>query len=297
MIRFPPRRILVGYDRSALSVVALKHASALASRCGAALELVYVEPWQSVGGVPGGGLYVAPVMTAVEARRVRDEIREEVGEGPKIVVTEGDPAARLLRLAQAHHADLIVVGTHGRRGLARVLLGSVAEEIVRSTTVPVLVARGAPQEIASVLAPVHFTSYANHGFNFAAGVAESLGAKLTALHVDLDPVWGGNALLRLRRLVESLPPSRRALCEPRVVLDEDACRGIVKASAKHDLIVLVAHRRSALKDAFLGMTAEKILRTSKKPLLIVPPPVRADQPPVAPETNARAAKSAPMRSE
>lgn len=295
MIRFPPRRILVGYDRSALSVTALKHAAALAERCGAALELAYVEPWQSAGGVPGGGLYVSPTLSPVEARRIRDEIREEVGPGPKITVTEGDPAARLLHLARAHHADMIVAGTHGRRGLARVLLGSVAEEIIRSSPVPVYVARGPVKAIEDILAPVHFTSYANHGFLFAAGAAEALGARLTALHVDLDPVWGGNALMRLRRLVETLPPGRRERCEARVVLDEDACAGIVKASGKHDLIVLVAHRRSALKDAFLGMTAEKILRTSKKPLLIVPPPVRESQSLPAAE-NSRAAKSAPMRS-
>lgn len=274
MIRFPPRKILVGYDRSALSMTAWRHAAALAARYGASLELIYVEPWRTEGSVPGGGQFVLPGLTPALAREIRAEIRAEVGEGPKITVTEGDPSACILKAALKNHADLIVVGTHGRRGLSRVLLGSVAEEVIRSSPLPVFVARGPVEEIRSVLAPVHFTSYSDHGFAYAAAVATGLGAGLTALHVNGDPVWGGNPLMRLRRLVESLPAGLRARCEPRVVLDEDVCRGIMRAATKHDLVVLVAHKKSLLNDVFLGTTAEKLLRRSKKPLLVVPPPKR-----------------------
>ncbi len=294
MIRFPPRKILVGFDLSVLSLAAWHHAAALANRCGASLELVYVEPSPSAGS----GLYLMPGLTPGQALNIRRRIRSKVGDEPKITVTEGDPAARLLHLAQTHRADMIVVGTHGRTGLSRILLGSVAEEVIRSSPVPVLVARGRVKEIRTILAPVHFTSYSNHGFTYAAGVAAGLGARLTALHVNVDPIWGGNALMRLRQLVESLPVGLRARCEPRVLIDEDASRGIKKASAKHDLIVLVAHKRSAMADVLIGTIAERVLRTSQKPLLIVPPPnLVAGQRLVLPEAvnSGRTSKLAPMR--
>jgi len=54
------------------------------------------------------------------------------------LMVEGEPANEILRLAKEHNADLIVMGTHGRRGLTRLLMGSVAEEVVRKSSCPVL---------------------------------------------------------------------------------------------------------------------------------------------------------------
>jgi universal stress protein A len=53
-------------------------------------------------------------------------------------VAEGDPAEMILRVAEEVHADLIVMGTHGRTGLSRLLMGSVAEQVVRRAPCPVL---------------------------------------------------------------------------------------------------------------------------------------------------------------
>ena len=62
------------------------------------------------------------------------------------LVEEGHPAERILRYAKEHKIDLIVMGTHGRRGLNRILLGSVAEEVVRRSPVPVITVRMAGDE-------------------------------------------------------------------------------------------------------------------------------------------------------
>lgn len=265
MIRFPPRRIMVGFDLSVLSISAWRNASALAKRTGAEVELVYVEPGLSTMG----GRAQFSGLSDERKKKIARDIRAKVGEGPRITVLEGGPAASLLRAARSCRADMIVVGTHARRGLSRIMLGSVAEAVILSSPVPVLVVRGRTREYRAILAPVNFTSYSNHGFAFAAGVSKSLGARLTALHVSVDPISGGNALLRLRRLKETLPAGAR--CEERIVFDEDVARGIRRASAKHDLIVLTAHKRSVLEDVLLGVTAEKVLRSSSKPLLVVPP--------------------------
>jgi nucleotide-binding universal stress UspA family protein len=271
MNHFPPRKIMVAFDRSALSMAAWRHALVFADRCQAELEVVYVEPWASEGPISGGGLYMPPGLTPALSRNIRAGIRAKLGARPRILVTEGEAAHRILHLARARRADLIVMGTHGRRGLPRMLLGSTAETVVRSSPVPVLVARGGTGQIRSILAPVHFTSYSDCAFAFAADVAATVGARLTALHVDVDPINSGNVTMRLRRLVETVAP-RRVRIAARVLAEEDACRGIIRGAAGHDLIVLSGHAKSGLQGALFGTTAEKVLRSTHKSLLIVPSP-------------------------
>ena len=68
-------------------------------------------------------------------------------------VTHGDPAGEILALAEDVQADLILVGTHGRQGLKRLLMGSVAEQVVRNATCPVLVMRPRRYDVHPELAP------------------------------------------------------------------------------------------------------------------------------------------------
>lgn len=271
MIRFPPKRILVGYDLSDASRTAWRHAAALAGSCGAELEAVYVEPWQA-----GVEMMPPPVLTPAGARRLRAEVRRRVGEGPKITILHGDPARRILDLARLHRPDLIVVGTHGRKGLQRALLGSTAEALIRLSPVPVLAARGKVRTIRSILAPVNFTPYSEYGFAYAAAAAAVLSARLKALHVTDDPVWSGNPQYRLSNLIHRLPAKVRKGCRPETeAAVGDAVKGILKARRGQDWIVLVAHGKSLIKDAFFGTTLEQVLRRSSIPVLAVPVPSRA----------------------
>lgn len=271
MIRFPPKRILVAYDLTDASRTAWKHASALAASCGAELDVVYVEPWQA-----GVDLMPPPVLTPAGARELRGKVRAQIGEGPKITILHGDPARSIVDLARLHHPDLIVVGTRGRRGLPRMMLGSTAEAVIRTSPVPVLAARGAVRPVRSILAPVNFTSYSDYGFSYAAAAAAVLSAGVTALHVTDDPVWGGNIQYRLTRLIHRLPAKVAKACRPESESAVgEAVAGILKARRGQDWIVLVAHRKSLIKDAFFGTTLEQVLRRSSIPVLSVPAPSRS----------------------
>ena len=142
-------RILVPTDFSPLSTLALDHAVALASLCRASIHLLHVrsDAKHDVDGDEAG--------LAVLASRCQ-------GEG--IVVTSqvcaGEPAAAIIQAATDRAVDLIVLGTHGRHGLAHLMLGSVAEAVVRTAPCPVLTVRGQvpervqlPAEGASALQP------------------------------------------------------------------------------------------------------------------------------------------------
>lgn len=267
MLRFPPKKILVGIDLSGPSLAAWRHAAAWTEKFGAQLRAVHSrgpEPLDipAVPRLPGGA--------AAIAEDLREEFRRRTG-APGLDVQEGDPAVTLLRIARQWRADLLVVGTHGRTGVPRLLLGSVSERLLRESPIPVLAVHEDPAPLRSVLAPVNFTGYADQAFRYGADVAAAFGAQLVAHHV----AGLGRALektrLRLEREILSLPPQVRRACMPRVALSEGApSEAIARAAGSHDLIVLSAHRKGFLHDLMVGTTAQQVLRTARKPLLAVP---------------------------
>jgi universal stress protein A len=138
----PERRILVAIDFSAGSDEALTQAITLAGQMHADLELVYVlEAGVDVFVAGLTAFDPAPVdlragierELANRAARVRER-----GIACRTLVLQGNPSIEVTRRAREIGADLVVVGTHGRTGLSHVLLGSVAEKIVRRSICPVL---------------------------------------------------------------------------------------------------------------------------------------------------------------
>lgn len=142
------RRILVGFDGSSTSGAALAAALALATPCEATLRVVnVVERLPNVIGL-GGGLDRPPAQqermraeadSALGRAAVLMELSGVRGDTLALEADEQRVASVLQAAAQEWAADLIVLGTHGRRGAQRLMLGSVAEAIVRSSIVPVMV--------------------------------------------------------------------------------------------------------------------------------------------------------------
>ena len=143
-------RIVVPTDFSPASDAALEYARALASDLKASIDLghVFDDPFTS-GAFVGDGT----VMMPLELRESLENLaREHLAQrhaphtntlpGSSTVMLTGAPAKRIVDHARETHADLIVMGTHGRTGLGHLLLGSVAERVIRTATCPVLTWRG-----------------------------------------------------------------------------------------------------------------------------------------------------------
>jgi nucleotide-binding universal stress UspA family protein len=132
------RTILHPTDFSEPSGYAFNLACALARDYGARLVVLHVTPPPVI--VYGGGM--APPLPADYEDRLREQLRQVVPPDPKVAVehrlVEGDMAAEILRIAGETKCDLIVMGTHGRTGLGRMLMGSVAEQVVRKASCPVV---------------------------------------------------------------------------------------------------------------------------------------------------------------
>lgn len=146
------KRILFPTDFSPDSDAALEMAASLARDWKASLLILHVEV---IPFTTGGGelFYVAP---DPPTRELQERLSDVVPSDKSIVVEHrllaGDPAEAIVRVAETENIDLIVMGTHGRRGLARLLMGSVAEAVVRAAPCPVLTMKQpAHAEVASFL--------------------------------------------------------------------------------------------------------------------------------------------------
>lgn len=142
------KTILAPTDFSATSNVALGHAKALAGKFGATLHLIHIlpDPHAQAWSIEAAGIPVDEMQTrwAQEAReRLAEMLTDEERQSLHAVVETrvGHPFVEIIRYAKSHDVDLIVLGTHGRGAVEHMLLGSVAEKVVRKAPCPVLTVR------------------------------------------------------------------------------------------------------------------------------------------------------------
>jgi nucleotide-binding universal stress UspA family protein len=146
----PIKKILVPVDFSAHSAEALRFAADLGRRYDASLDLLHVFQTMAYA-LPEG--YVVPSPEQLDAimkhfqQQLETAKRSALAAGAPIVevtLLQGGVASAILRVAEERQHDLIVMGTHGRTGMKHLMLGSVAEHIVRAAACPVLTVRSAP---------------------------------------------------------------------------------------------------------------------------------------------------------
>ncbi len=189
------RQILCPVDFSDLSSAALRYASLLA-RCGnARLVVAYAQsfsppPYFTEGQVGELEHQFRDAFQGAEAalrRFVDAELGVEAGPGTEVKVVEAMPVDGILRVTRDIKADLVVMGTHGRSGVNRLMLGSVAERVLRESAVPVLTVRGdttaAMMPPKTILCPVNNTPAAREALSMAAHLARCFGGNIVAVHV------------------------------------------------------------------------------------------------------------------
>ena len=150
----PLRQILLPTDFSGCANHALPYAAAIAQACQAKIICLHiVEPVVPTVGYTGLAepLPIADVSDQLEDSAERElprlaESEELAGLAIEELIEHGDPAAEIVRVADERGVDLIIISSHGRTGLGRILFGSTAEAVVRHATCPVLVVKPPPHE-------------------------------------------------------------------------------------------------------------------------------------------------------
>lgn len=272
--RFPPKAILLPIDFSDSSLAGLAAARRLSTRFDATLELLHIDEEHAL------------MDESAMSERDRAEVEERAAAGRSrlrqlstgseavVRVVRGDPKGVLVDLARGERHDMIVMGSRGRSGVARALLGSVAETLVLRSAIPVLTAHQAPRPFwpAHVLVPMKFAPYADAALLYALRLAEALGARVTMMHSIEEGKLGGEAYEALESHLERLLGSESWSKAGRLLDSGPAADKILKAvdTGTFDLVVLSAHRKLYWKDFVLGSTSERVLRHSRVPVLSIP---------------------------
>jgi nucleotide-binding universal stress UspA family protein len=206
------------------------------------------------------------------------------------VHARGTPAEVILNYTADQGIDIVVMGTHGRRGIRQLLLGSVAQEVMRRSPVPVMVVRAMqhtppvnPAELKTVLACVDFSQSTGETIRHAAQLAEIYGASLELLHI-VDPVLvagadsDGSGLIRL--LAEARVQLERAYKKAGVNTPLAAVHAhagyppfeITEFGRQHRAGLLVLGRQgiSSGFEPSVGLTADYVVRALCCPLVVVP---------------------------
>ena len=281
MSRFAPRSILCAVDFSTATSAVLRWAGLFARTYGAKLEILHAD-WQEWPPY----FTAAQIQTFVKENRehltaLRRDLdraaREALGmKAPySTAAVEGYPVTAILEHASVHSPELIVMGSHGRSGMARLRLGSVAENVVREAAIPTLVVKAARNphmpKISSVLCPVNFTRSASRCLELSASVASAFQAKLFVVHTveqetgDLQPTH--------ERLCQWVPEDVQAHCDlVEVVRRGNAAEQIVLVAREQgvDLIVLGAEHRPFFEFTTLGTTTERVVRYADSNVLVLP---------------------------
>jgi nucleotide-binding universal stress UspA family protein len=292
------RTILVPLDGSPHSEQALPLAAEVARRAHAGLRLACVlvpkvEEWTQAISQP----YDEQAMLDLAAQRVR----QAVPDGPvQTAVLEGPVAETLARHAADVRADLIVLTTHGRGAFSRFWLGSVTDEMLRCSPVPLLVLRPAgagPTDAAAeahvrrVVVPLDGSEFAEAALGPAAALSRLYGAGLELLRVvaplpavgpdGVDYVQAATDAAILGELTRQAGEALETTAErlrrdgltvtTRVAVHDHVAAAVLEATRPGDVVALATHGRRAMVRWLLGSVADKLVRGAEVPVLVVRP--------------------------
>lgn len=267
--------ILVPIDFSEISAHALRTAALVREHCGESnLVAVYANWFEAPPYFTSGRLdelrqeFRKSLSFAEESLRSFAESALGASNGIQVRALEALPADGIRELTLLKKPDLIVMGTHGRSGWNRWMLGSVAERVLRETPAPVLTVRSAPPgSIRRILCPVHDTELSRRALTLAADMSVCFGANLTVLHV-VEP----SGLNPVSDLCGWIPAGDRGQCSVReLVRHGDPSEEIVRLASEEqfDLIVLGAPQRRFFDGMVLGTTTVRTVRHAPCPVLTV----------------------------
>lgn len=287
--RISLKNILYATDLSPAAETALPYVRGLAQRYGAQVHALHVRlpsPYPLAGPEAMPQLMEA----AEEQAKLDSESMHEmlVGVPHDVVVAMGDIWPNIAKVLAQESIDLVIIGTRGRTGISRALLGSVAEEILRRSPCPVLTVGPhiSPNtkrrlEMKEILCAVDFSPASLAAIPYAVSLAQENQARLTLLHVIggeeteelVHPAqYTGSTLRQLHRLV---PPDAEAWCEPNFLVKSGPAADKIMETAialGADLIVLGvrgADTGLGTMTHLLRPTVHKILIHAECPVLTI----------------------------
>jgi nucleotide-binding universal stress UspA family protein len=297
MIRF--ERILCPTDFSKFSFRAADYAVALARHYDGEVHFLHVIPASLLH--PDQYPYLAqPVRVDPEIRRGALErldafvaLSRAEGVRTRFTVSDGAPVAAILQAAESDRSSLICLGTHGREGFERFVLGSVTERVLRKASTPVLTVSEPgeeqtvkPSEFRNILCAVDFATTSLKAVEYSLSLAQEAGGRITLFNAvewfAEEPGWETGAGVadyreqmeeRVRRRLEEIVPREvRDWCEVDVIVRSGKAYREILALVEEkaiDVVVMGVRGRNPLDIMLFGSTTAHVVRHSRCPVLTI----------------------------
>lgn len=289
--------VLCATDFSEVSTKAETYAAALARHYEASLHLLHVDPPMPImapyGEIPVDvRLFEEQRQAAIADLDAAGARARQQGVPVETSMRGGHPAREILAVAEQTHADLLVIGTHGRGGVDHLLLGSVAEKIVRKAQCPVMVVPPAAHPetgvlFSRILCPIDGSAASRDALTYALSLARETDGHVTLLYV-VEPVPAAGEFGALdveeyrkageahahRVMAEAVPADVREWCrlDERVATGKPSERILEAAKVERaDVIVMGVRGRGAIDLFAFGSTTNEVLRRATCPVLAVHP--------------------------
>jgi len=287
-------RILCPIDFSEFSVKAYEYAQSLAWYYRATLLLEHVTesltPMYPYYAFPSAYIEISQELRTHAEQQLRDFAKTHARGGvlPECSVHDGDVASVILDVADMQAVSLIVMGTHGLRGLDRALLGSVTDKVLRKAQCPVLAVRKPAQDLVTragapdiiplrrILCCTDFSGQSEEALEYAVSLATEYGGELTLLHVlegvaesaDIEDEIGKAKASLEKRL--SLETGKNCKTKTLVRIGSPYQQILELAlESQPDLIVMGVRGRNALDLAVFGSTTYRVVQLGPCPVLVV----------------------------
>ena len=278
--------VLFVTDFSTSSELALPYAIALAAQYNGKIYIGHVISPEMFEFLPPALIPEIAERIKAHTRKRMDELMHDTsfyGVPHEALLEEGDIGETLKQAVAAHNIDVIALGTHSRQGLQKLLMGAVAEKILRLAHLPVLTVGPQSQEFVperrprSILFAADFSTDCMHAMSCAISLAHKFTARLISVHVVSNVAEDPQVttrfeqffIQRLRELVVA-PPGIQLQQEFRVEFGSPAdCILKVAANSAIDLIVMGVHGAGSLAstDRHFGTTAYRVVAEARCPVL------------------------------
>lgn len=285
------QKILVPYDFSEKSENALATAIRLAEKYKSTLTVLHVFERALDSEILKYIVFPKDIEAKLKAKIDSELKRLHPAENSMVkietIVKKGKATVEILLVAEKEKADLIVMGTQGKTGLQHLILGSVAEKVIRKTASPVLIQRGKSQNFKKVLVPIDFSHHAEEALHQAVQYAEDFNAELHLLHVvDLRDLYTFDVLsipadrMMIEKSLKKETEEKLSCLTPKISIKPhlevrlgDPFLEIESSIQENsiDLVVLTTHGRGGLKHLMMGSVAEKVVRLSPCSVLTICP--------------------------
>ena len=284
-------KILCPVDFFPASDAAVKHAVGLAANYDARVHLLHVItpllPTAYEYAIDTTDIMGSLEKSATEELNKLAAQAKEAGVHADIEIRIGDVYEEIKQTIEEERPELLVMGTHGRRGVERWFMGSTTEKMLRHSPVPMLTISGMGEKVTAapsfrrILVTTDFSDGTADALAYAFSVAQENDARITVMHVIHDAAADVSGKYRdsliqgvEKQLADLVPPEARNWCDVVTYVETGVPYRIILRTLEDervDLLVMNIHGKGMLDRALLGSTAERVVRAASCPVMLIPP--------------------------